>query len=206
MRRLLHLTSCAALVLLAPSLGGCSSPQPQADAAATTAPADAEASGTAPGTDLSYGEGATLVWRPTASITGELEVSVDAVSEERQSVLDGWLRDDAMAASRPYFVTVTVTNTGTSDLGGQAVPVYLRDDNGKLGAAWTFGGDFTACQSGPLPTPFTTGAETEMCLVYLAPDRARVDAVVFEPTEGYDPITWTGAVQRPESSRRSRGG
>ena len=38
-----------------------------------------------------------------------------------------------------------------------------------------------------------------MCLVYLAPDGARITDMVFEPTEGYDPITWTGDVTRPEA-------
>ncbi|RYB89964.1 hypothetical protein EUA93_21140 [Nocardioides oleivorans] len=206
MRRPLHLTSCAALVLATLSLAACSGADPGSDAEPAGTPAAAAASGTAPGTALSYGDSATLVWQPTSTITGELELSVDTVAEQRPSVLDGWLRDDAMAASRPYFVTVTITNTGAADLGGQAVPVYLRDDDGRLGAAWSFGGDFTACQSGPLPTPFATGAETEMCLVYLAPDRARAEDVVFEPSEGYDPITWTGQVERPESSRSSRRG
>jgi hypothetical protein len=181
---------------LVPALSACSttSPDPGAD---PTTPATAEASGTEPGTALSYGDSATLVWQPTASITGELELSVDEVAEQRPSVFDGWLRDDAMTASRAYFVTVTLTNTGEADLAGQAVPVYLRDDNGRLGAPWTLGGDFTACQSGPLPSPFAAGAETEMCLVYLAPDRARIDAMVFEPSEGYDPIMWTGEVTEP---------
>ena len=153
---------------------------------------------TAPGTELSFGEPATLVWQPTSDLTGEVELSVEAVAEQRQSVFEGWLRDDAMAASRPYFVTVGVTNSGDTDLGGQAVPLYLRDGSGRLGAPWTFGGDFAACPSGPLPTPFEAGAEAEMCLVYLVPDGDRIRDVVFEPTEGYDPISWTGDVATPE--------
>ena len=36
-----------------------------------------------------------------------------------------------------------------------------------------------------------------MCLVYLVPDRGRVRDLVFEPTEGYDPITWSGEVAKP---------
>jgi hypothetical protein len=98
----------------------------------------------------------------------------------------------------PYFVTVSVRNAGESDLGATAVPLYLRDDAGRLGAPRTFGGDFAACPSGPLPTPFAAGADAELCLVYLVPDGARVRDMVFEPTEGYDPITWTGDVTKPE--------
>lgn len=146
------------------------------------------------------------MWQPTADLTGELELSVESVVEPRQSVFDGWLRDDAMAASRAYFVRVRLANTGESDLGGQQVPLYLRDEGGTLGAPWTLGGDFTACQSGPLPTPFAAGAEEEMCLVYLVPGRGRIRDLVFEPTEGYDPIVWTGEVeQQARPGARTKG-
>ncbi len=155
------------------------------------------ATGTDPGTQLDFGEPATLVWQPTADVTGELELSVESVVEPRTSVFDGWLRDDTMAASRAYFVRVRMANAGESDLGGQAVPLYLRDEAGTLGAPWTLGGDFTACQSGPFPTPFAAGAAAQMCLVYLVPDRGRIRDLVFEPTEGYDPIVWTGEVDEP---------
>ncbi len=166
--------------------------------------------GTDPGTDLGFGDEATLVWQPEADVAGVLDLRVDAVVEQRQSVFDGWVRDDVMAASRPYFVTVTLTNAGESDLGGQEVPLYLRDDADALGAPWTLGGDFTACQSGPLPTPFAAGAGTEMCLVYLAPDGARIRDLVFQPAEDYDPITWSGEVTRPDraapKTRKGDGG
>ena len=194
MLRTAVVTSALVLVLTACSGDG-DGAAPSPDATAATPVAE---SSTPPGTELSFGDPATLAWRPSTELAGRLELSVDAVAEQRQSVFDGWLRDDAMAASRPYFVTVTLTNTGETDLSGQQVPLYLRDDNGRLGAPWTLGGDFTACQSGPLPTPFDAGDTVEMCLVYLVPDRGRVRDLVFEPTEGYDPISWTGDVTAPE--------
>jgi hypothetical protein len=202
MRRTVLLTT-AFLLSLTSCSGGDDEPSAAPDDAATTA----AVASTAPGTDLAFGDPATLVWQPTSTVSGTLELSVDRVAEQRQSVFDGWVRDDVMAASRPYFVTVTVTNAGESDLAGQVVPLYLRDDNDALGAPWTLGGDFTDCQSGPLPAPFGPGAEAELCLVYLVPDGARITDMVFEPTEGYDPITWTGDVQEPEkkTERRKRG-
>ncbi len=194
MRWSVLLTTGSALMLAA-----CSAPDTSAEPEAPTASATAAAaSGTAPGTELEHGEAAVLTWQPTRDLAGELELSVERVAEQRRSVFDGWVRDEAMAAARPYFVTVSLANVGDSDLGGQDVPLYLRDDNGALGAPWTLGGDFTACQSGPLPSSFEPGAEAEMCLVYLVPDGARIQDMVFEPTEGYDPITWTGEVEKPE--------
>ena len=193
MRRTILLTTALAL-----SLTSCSGNDPApAPAPEVTSTAAVDAASTEPGTDLEFGEPATVVWQPATSTTRTIEVSVDAVSEQSQSVFDGWVRDEAMAAARPYFVTVSVTNAGEDDLGGLDVPLYLRDDTGALGAPWTVGGDFTACQSGPFPYPFGPGAQAEMCLVYLAPDGARIKDMVFEPTEGFDPITWTGDVTRP---------
>ncbi|QSR30542.1 hypothetical protein CFI00_08495 [Nocardioides sp. S5] len=203
MRRMILLATAAVLSASACSPTSPATPDPSAAPVSTAAEA-----GTDPGTQLDFGEPATLVWQPTADLTGELELSVESVVGPRASVFDGWLRDDTMAASRAYFLRVRLANTGESDLGGQAVPLYLRDDGGTLGAPWTLGGDFTACQSGPLPTPFAAGAEEEMCLVYLVPDRGRIRDVVFEPTEGYDPIVWTGDVEeqaRPGARKKDAG-
>jgi hypothetical protein len=204
MRRVIFLATAAVL-----SASACSPTDPGPTPAPSAAPVSTTATdGTEPGTELGFGDSALLAWQPTQDLAGELELSVDAVAEQRQSVFDGWARDEAMAAARPYFVTVTLTNVGDTDLGGQDVPLYLRDTDGTLGAPWTLGGDFTACQSGPLPVPFEAGAEAEMCLVYLVPDGGRVRDLVFEPTEAYDPITWSGDVEepvRPRKDARKRG-
>ena len=190
MRRTSVVAAALALVL-----GGCAGQEPEGDGEpedpATTAVDDA----TQPGTQLELGESATLAWRPARDVEGELELTVDEVAEKRASVLEGWTSEGAVRRARPYFVTVKVANTGESDLGGQDVPLYLRDTAGTLGAPWTLGGDFTACQSGPLPVPFEPGDETDMCLVYLVPHGGRVRDLVFQPTEDYDPITWSGEVR-----------
>lgn len=204
MRRTTVLATASATVL-ALSLTGCSDPAPGTDDEPATAATTAVDDRTEPGTRLEHGEAATLVWQPTRDVDGELELSVDEVVEQRPSVFAGWTRDGALATARPYFVTVSVANTGESDLGGQDVPLYLRDTAGTLGAPWTLGGDFAACQSGPLPVPFEPGDETDMCLVYLVPDGGRVRDLVFEPTEGYDPISWTGEVREPDPVEAGRG-
>ena len=183
--------------------GGDAEPRPAPSPASTTAQESAGVTATDPGTALEHGDTATLVWQPAADLTGALDLTVQAVEERRGSAFDGWVAGDSMRDARPYFVNVALTNVGETDLAGQAVPLYLRDDRGRLGAPWTLGGDFTACQSGPLPEPFEAGASAEMCLVYLAPDGGRIKDMVFEPTEGYDPITWTGDVTGPPKVRRS---
>lgn len=203
MRRTLLLTTALAL-----SLTSCSGSEPDvedAPAASASTPVPEGVETTAPGTELEFGDAATLAWQPTQELAGVLDLTVDSVAEQPRSVFVGWARDDAMAAARPYFVLVSLTNTGDSDLGGQAVPLYLRDDAGSLGAPWTLGGDFTACQSGPLPTPFGPDAEADLCLVYLAPEGARIQDMVFKPTEAYDAISWTGDVGAPTKPRPEKG-
>ena len=193
------------------SCGGGDGDDPPTGRPSTPGPAPVSAedpegvTATAPCTALEHGDPATLVWQPTTDLTGALDLTVEVVQERRASVFDGWLTGDSMEEARPYFVSVALTNVGETDLGGQVVPLYLRDDRGRLGAPWTVGGDFTPCQSGPLPEPFEAGARAEMCLVYLAPDDARIEDMVFEPTEGYDPITWTGEVTGPPKVRRRSG-
>jgi len=192
MRQTLLLAAALALALTA-----CAPADPESSPAPSSTAAVDPAVGTDPGTALAYGDEATVVWQPESDVAGVLDVSVDAVAEQDESVFDGWV-SEVVPDARPYFVTVSLANAGESDLGGQEVPIYLRDDTGALGAPWTLGGDFADCQSGPLPTPFAAGARADMCLVYLVPDGARVRDLVFEPTEGYDPITWTGTVTRPD--------
>ena len=191
-----------ALVL---SASACAPDDPESSPAPAPTAAVDPAVGTDPGTDLGFGEEATVVWQPESDVAGVLDVSVDAVAEQDESVFDGWV-SEVMPDARPYFVTVSLANSGESDLGGQEVPLYLRDDTGALGAPWTVGGDFAECQSGPLPTPFAAGARTDMCLVYLVPDGARIQDLVFEPTEGYDPITWSGEVEKPEREKPGKRG
>jgi hypothetical protein len=200
-RAILPMTGLATVLVLAAS--ACAPEDPEASPAPTPTAAVDPAVGTDPGTDLDLGVEATVVWQPRADLTGVLDVSVDAVAEQDESVFDGWV-SEVMPDARPYFVTVTLANAGEADLAGLDVPLYLRDDQGTLGAPWTLGGDFSACQSGPLPTPFAAGSETAMCLVYLVPDGARIRDMVFEPTEGYDPITWSGKVARPGTSGGKR--
>jgi hypothetical protein len=191
-----------ALVL---SASACAPDDPESSPApAPTAAVDPDV-GTDPGTDLRFGEEATVVWQPESDVAGVLDVSVDAVAEQDESVFDGWV-SAVMPDARPYFVAVSLTNSGESDLGAQEVPLYLRDDTGALGAPWTVGGNFAECQSGPLPTPFAAGAEADLCLVYLVPDGARIQDLVFEPTEGYDPITWSGQVTKPEREKSGKRG
>lgn len=169
-------------------------------------PAPADVSLTPPGTGLEVGQSATVAWQFAPGRVGVVALTVDAVEQVRPEVFDGWLREGGARSSTPYFVEVTVENRGSTELGGEAVPLYLRDDTGTLGPPWTFGGRtrFGPCSSQPLPGSFSPGDEATRCLVYLAPRRATLEAMAFVPVEGFDPIQWTGKVKKPARSPKRR--
>jgi len=152
---------------------------------------------TEPGTALDLGDVATVAFPLRGDDVGVLDVRVDTVTEARPRDFRGWLSPQALDESRPYFVEVRLANTGDTDLGGHDVPLHLRDDNGTLGPPWAFDGTFRACRSGPLPARFAPGRRTRMCLVYLAPMRARIESMAFVPAVEAEPVTWTGKVRTP---------
>jgi hypothetical protein len=152
---------------------------------------------TEPGSALDLGQRATVAWQASADEVGVLDLAVREVEQARPQEFRGWLRDDAMRRSTPYFVQVRVRNRGEGDLGGAEVPLLLLDDNGTLGPPWTFGARFAACPSRPLPRSFEPGDRADLCLVYLAPRRATIEAMAFEPVDDFEAITWTGKVRKP---------
>ena len=200
------------LALLASGCGGGDEPSTEPAPTGSSASADGDApteaesaiETTAPGTSLAFGERATVAWQPSVDLTGVVDVSVDAVAEQRRSVFEGWLGAEDLEDARPYFVTVTVANTGEDELSAQQLPLYLRDDNEALGSPWTLGGEFTACQSGPLPDAFLPGDEVEQCLVYLAPDGGRAVDVIFWPSGDIEPVSWSGEVAEPGEQGEKR--
>ncbi len=103
-----------------------------------------------------------------------------------------------MKTGKPYFVRATVTNRGETDLAGRPVPLYIVDGTDTLVEATSFSSRFKPCEPGSFPEPFPAGATVETCLVFLAPDKGDLTAVSFRPTQEYDPITWTGALQKPK--------
>jgi hypothetical protein len=150
---------------------------------------------TAPGQALQVGQTATVAWRPTQHVTGVLGLTVTAL--ERTSFAQsfrGWELDDATKSNAPYFVTATVRNDGTSDLGGRPVPLYGLAASGALVEASSFATDFKPCRPSVLPTPFPAGASAQVCLVFLVPDGGALDGVSFRPSQAFDPITWSGLV------------
>jgi hypothetical protein len=123
---------------------------------------------------------------------GVIAVSVTRLEKVPISAFSDWRLDAATRRSTPYFVRATVRNIGHSDLSGKPVPLYLLDRQNTLLQASTFQARFTACPSTPLPSHFTAGRRTSVCLVYFVPRHGRLVAISFRPSESFQAITWKG--------------
>jgi hypothetical protein len=151
------------------------------------------------GTELTVGETATVTYEVRQRAVAVLDLTVTRLEETtfKESFV-GWDIDAETRTKQPYFVRVTVTNRGETDMSGRPVPLYLVDGNNTLVEATTFQSTFKPCSPGVLPKKFVNGKSTKTCLVFLAPDKGELTAVSFRPTQEFDPITWTGELQTPK--------
>jgi hypothetical protein len=44
-----------------------------------------------------------------------------------------------------------------------------------------------------------------VCLVFLSPNKGDLVAVSFRPTQDFDPITWTGELEKPKPPKPDKG-
>lgn len=155
---------------------------------------------TAQGAELGLGERATVAWEPRQGRVGVLGIKVTRLEKTTfKESFAGWQLDRVTKRSTPFFVRATITNAGRTELGGRRLPLYLVDGANTLIEASSFASTFDPCPSTPFfPKKFPAGARAEMCLVFLAPDKGRLSAVSFRPTQDFNPITWTGKITEPK--------
>lgn len=211
--RTLPVALAAAALVLSACSGGEDSGEPEAEPSETGHPAPYDRMGlpedlemTEPGAGLDLGETATVAWEPRSEEVGVLDLTVDRVRQARWRQFQGWSLDAQTRRSTPYFVDATVANAGEEDLGGTDVPLYLLDDTDTLIQASEFKGRFKPCPSRGLPDTFESGDEQQVCLVYLAPQRGKFQAISFRPTETFEGIRWTGDVAGPKKQKQQEQG
>lgn len=147
------------------------------------------------GTHLSLGDEAVVAYEPRQDLVGVLELNVTKIEQTTvKETLSAWQLTPQQKASTPYFVHVSATNVGATDLAGRRVPLYGVNEENLLLESTPFASSFKPCPSTAFPEPFGPGASAEMCLVYLAPRQGTLEAVSFRPEEAFDPIYWTGDV------------
>ncbi len=158
---------------------------------------------TEPGTELEFGETATVEYSPSQSVGSVLSLEVKDATRGRLSDLKGFDLDTPYKRqANYYFVNVVVENLGDTDLGGRDVPLNGVNDKNTLLPPVVFQSAFPRCPSERLPKKFGTGERFKTCLVFLSPDKGALTAVSYRPVETAEPITWTGEVQLPEPARK----
>jgi hypothetical protein len=160
---------------------------------------------TAPGSELSLGQSATVAYEPRQGTVAALKIKVTQLRRASFDQFIGWKIDKKIRTTTPYFVDATVTNVGDSDLGGRPVPLYIVDGENRLIEASIFTATFHPCSGATLPKKFENGDTAKTCLVFLSPDHGDLTAVSFRPTQAFDPITWTGKVQKFTVPTKKRG-
>jgi hypothetical protein len=190
-----------------PSASGSASVTPtETPSPASTLPVPAGVELSPQGSQLAVGETATVAYQLPKGEVGVLDLKVTRLEKTSfKKSFTGWDLDQGQKSSNPYFVRVTVTNRGDNDLGGKPVPLYLVDGTNTLVEATTFASAFTPCEPGAFPKRFKPGATTKTCLVYLAPKKGDLAAVSFRPTQEFDPITWTGELEKPKPPKPPKG-
>ena len=197
--RAVALSAAAGLVLASCGLGGGTTDEPTASPSPTsTVSVPPSVSLSEPGSDLSFGDSASVIFEPDQDSGTVLELTVEKATKGSIKDFSGFILDDYTKAAVPYYVDVTVTNVGDSDVGGSAVPLWGVDAEDTLLPAASFTTNFGKCESEPLPEKFETDDTFGTCLVYLAPDGGTVEVVSFRPDQEFDPIAWTGEIATPE--------
>ncbi len=160
---------------------------------------------TAQGSPLDVGDKAVVAYEPRQDKVAALEIKVTALQDADFKDFVGWKLTSETRKTNPYFVEATVKNVGDTNLGGEGVPLYAVDGNNKLIEASTFQSTFKPCSPESFPKPFKRNDKGKFCLVYLAPDKGDLTAVSFRPVEEFDPITWTGKLQKPGAGGKKGG-
>jgi hypothetical protein len=151
---------------------------------------------TAQGSALDVGDKAVVAYEQRQDVVAALEITVTKLVDADFADFVGWKLTPETRKTNPYFVEATVKNVGDTNLSGEGVPLYAVDGNNKLIEASTFQSTFKPCTPESFPKPFKTGDKGKFCLVYLAPDKGDLTAVSFRPVEEFDPITWTGKLEK----------
>jgi hypothetical protein len=208
------LSSAVLTTVTALALAGCSSDSgansddesPSASASASPSPSSTvevpeEVDLTEPGTELSFGEPAVVIFEPTQGKGSVLQLTVQTVQKGALADFKGFILDDAYKQNADYFYAkVQVKNVGETDVGGVGVPLWGVNSSNTLLPAVNFTTSFAKCPSQPLPASFPTDATLDTCLVYLSPDHGSLESVSYRPSQEFNPITWTGEITTPAPS------
>ncbi len=192
-----------------PDVGDSAGPSATESESASSEPSLAVPGGVAlspQGSQLEVGDTATVAYEVKQGVVGVLDIRVTRLEKTSfKKSFVGWDLDPGQKKANPYFVRATITNLGETDLGERRVPLYIVDGENTLVEATTFASAFKPCEPGSFPKKFRPGKKTKVCLVFLAPRKGELTAVSFRPTQEFDPITWTGPLEKPKPPKPPKG-
>ncbi len=155
---------------------------------------------TEPGTSLSFGDQATIAWRPRQDTVVALDLTIERIDRTTfKESFEGWVVRPEMKGQVPYFVRVKATNVGEEAVGGLLVPLYGYSAAEKMYEPLDFREEpFDPCPGGNLPETLRPGKKTDLCFVYLLPEDEELAAAAFDPVGELPPVTWTGRITEIE--------
>jgi hypothetical protein len=185
-----------------PTSEGSSSSTTDGGSESSSGGSESEGTTPQPGDELALGQSAPLRWAPKQDLEGDVDVTVERIDRSTMKDFAAFTLDKVKKASTPYYVHVKVKNTGDTNLAGVRLPIFLDNGSDVLFPSARIMSSFKPCANQPLPEKFTQGKKANLCLVFLAAPKTRLEAIAMRPTEQTDPITWTGKITRPAASRK----
>lgn len=175
--------------------------EPTEEPTKTEGSAAAGAEGTtAPGTELTFGEQATVEWS-YAEETALLKITVASIEKGDPADLDVLDMGDQVAGLTPYYSNVEIE--GADDSASKMAYASIDGDfdgllgDGSEGQSLSIIGDFPPCDSSDFGESFGPGETVTTCVPYLASGESVIESARFSPFEGPyelldgDPLIWT---------------
>lgn len=164
----------------------------------TTAEAAPTGDVTAPGTELAFGDAATVPFE-SGDGSGVVQVSIDGITKGTAADLEPLDLGDQAAGFIPFYIAVTVTGVSGGDtLGNYSINESIEGTlpDGDEAQNIYIIGDFAPCEEENFPGDFADGDTFTTCVTYLAQESTEVSGAQFAPSDGdynsYDgePVTW----------------
>jgi hypothetical protein len=143
-----------------------------------------------PGTTLSQGKPAKVLYVVNDKRRGLISISINSVRTGRTSDLANFILHDRIKSSTPYYADVTVTNVGGGHIAGAQVPLYGVNGHNTLLPAAVLRGSFNKCQGDRIPRHLGKGASFNTCLMFLSPGHGRLKSLEFEYASDVAPVIW----------------
>jgi hypothetical protein len=194
------------------ALGACSdttSEEPEESTSSTTSSPTTSASPveeetTAPGTQLGFGESATVDYTIRKQQT-LLELTVRSARQGEIEDFAGFnLSTPYQRNANYYYVQVSAENVGDGRMDGVDVPLWGISGNNTLLPPVQFTSSFEKCPTEPTPRRFTEGKTHRTCLVFLSPDKGTLEGISYRPVESFEPIEWRGQVKAPVTRTKDK--